>query len=197
MASDSRERMVRSAASLIGARGMTATSFTDVIADSGAPRGSIYHHFPDGKEQLAAAAIGWTCDQVLSHISASSATTPDAVLENFVELWRQSVLRSDATAGCAVAGVALDTTAMANGLMDVARTAFRSWVDALAAQLKGVGVPAKRAKSVAVAAVAAMEGALILCRAEGAVTPLETIAAELHRLLAAGPDDGQRGARRS
>ncbi len=57
MTSDSRARMVRSAASLIRTRGVTGTSFSDVLADSGAPRGSIYHHFPEGKEQLAADAI--------------------------------------------------------------------------------------------------------------------------------------------
>jgi hypothetical protein len=91
----------------------------------------------------------------------------------------------------------LDTQADDSGLIEVARTAFRSWVDALARQLKSVGVPAKRATSVAVVAVAAMEGALILCRAEGAVKPLETIAAELHRMLAAGPDDGRGAPRRS
>ena len=54
---DSRASMVRSAASLIRTRGVNATSFSDVLADSGAPRGSIYHHFPGGKDQLVDAAI--------------------------------------------------------------------------------------------------------------------------------------------
>ena len=54
MNSNSRARMVRSAAALFGSRGLSATSFSDVLADSGAPRGSIYHHFPGGKKQLAA-----------------------------------------------------------------------------------------------------------------------------------------------
>ena len=52
----SRDRMVRSAAGLIARRGMNATSLSDVLTESGAPRGSVYHHFPDGKRQLAAAS---------------------------------------------------------------------------------------------------------------------------------------------
>src|SRR5690242_20447853 len=57
VASDSRERMVRAAVELFRERGYAATSFGDVLARSGAPRGSIYHHFPGGKEELAAEAL--------------------------------------------------------------------------------------------------------------------------------------------
>src|SRR5207249_1860292 len=76
MTSDSRARMVRSAASLIRTRGVAGTSFSDVLADSGAPRGSIYHHFPEGKEQLAADAIKWTSERVLAHQRECPASTP-------------------------------------------------------------------------------------------------------------------------
>ena len=62
--------MVRTAASLFSTRGANATSFSDVIAESGAPRGSIYHHFPDGKKQLAEDAIRYTADRVLAHLQA-------------------------------------------------------------------------------------------------------------------------------
>src|SRR5258707_3227511 len=86
---DSRSSMVRSAASLIRTRGVSATSFTDVLADSGAPRGSIYHHFPRGKEQLAGDAIRWTSDRVLAHQRACTATTAAGGLECFIGMWRQ------------------------------------------------------------------------------------------------------------
>ena len=57
MARGVRERMVQSAIVLLAKRGYQATSFSEVLAESQAPRGSIYHHFPDGKDQLIAAAI--------------------------------------------------------------------------------------------------------------------------------------------
>jgi AcrR family transcriptional regulator len=180
---DSRASMVRSAASLIRTRGVNATSFSDVLADSGAPRGSIYHHFPDGKEQLAGDAIRWTSERVLAHQRACRATTPAGVLDCFIDMWRQVVLASGGAAGCVVAGVAIDTVAADRALIDVVRATFRSWVDLLAEQLTAVGVPARRASRLALTMLAAMEGALILCRAEGHTGPLETVASELKRLL--------------
>ena len=183
MTKDSRQSMVRSAASLIRTRGVSATSFSDVLADSGAPRGSIYHHFPKGKEQLAADAIRWTSERVLTHQRAHPATTASAVLERFIDMWRQTVIVSGGKAGCVVAGVAIDTVAGEPGLIDVVRATFRSWADLLAEQLEAVAVPADRASAIATATLAGMEGALILCRAEGNSGPLETVAAELMRLL--------------
>src|SRR5712692_3494426 len=183
---DSKAAMVRSAASLIGTRGVSATSFSDVLAESGAPRGSIYYHFPNGKEQLAGDAIRWTSERVLAHQRGCRATTPVGVLDCFIDMWRQVVLASGGAAGCVVAGVAIDTVAADRALIDLVRGTFRSWVDLLAEQLVAVGVPARRASRIALAVLAGMEGALILCRAEGNSGPLETVAAELKRLLPSG-----------
>lgn len=145
MSADSRERMVKSAAALIGARGLNATSFSDVIAESGAPRGSIYHHFPEGKKQLAEEAIRWTSAQILGYQRACTATTATGVLNWFVDLWRQSLLASGCTAGCPVVGVAINTVAGDGDLIAVVRAAFQSWVALLASQLEAVGIPAPRA----------------------------------------------------
>jgi AcrR family transcriptional regulator len=177
--------MVKSAAALIGKHGLSATSFSDVIAKSGAPRGSIYHHFPEGKKQLAEEAIQWTSAQILAYQRACDATTPAGVLHWFVDLWRQSLLASGCTAGCPVVGVAINTVAGEVDLIAVVRAAFQSWMALLASQLETVGVPAPRANTIALTALAGMEGALILCRAEGNSGPLEAIVAELLRLLPA------------
>src|SRR6059058_708498 len=183
MSTDSRASMVRSAASLIRSRGVSATSFSDVLADSGAPRGSIYHHFPDGKRQLAEDAIGWTSDQVLGHLRSCRARTPADLLACFIDLWRQSVLASRGSTGCAVAGVAIDIGAFEDDLIGLVRTTFQSWVAELAGRLEDLKVPSDRARSIAFTAVASMEGALILCRAEGTSRPLEAVAKELMRLV--------------
>src|SRR2546422_11041650 len=98
--------MVRSAASLIRRQGLSAASFADIVADSGAPRGSIYHHFPQGKDQLAKEAIRATSDWVLAKQGACAANTPVGVLECFIDLWRQVVVSSNGAAGGVVAGVA-------------------------------------------------------------------------------------------
>jgi TetR/AcrR family transcriptional regulator, lmrAB and yxaGH operons repressor len=201
MASDSKDRMVQSAAALISTRGVNATSFSDVLADSGAPRGSIYHHFPDGKSQLAQEAVRWAGERVLVHLRAGTESTPAGVLGRFIDMWRQVVLRSGGTAGCVVAGTVVDSPAVGSavvggleadstgegasddGLIDVARATFRSWAALLTDQLIATGVPAPRAGAISLATLAGMEGALILCRTESSVEPLDAVAAELLRLL--------------
>jgi hypothetical protein len=67
---------------------------------------------------------------------------------------------------------------------------FRSWSDLLAGQLVASGLPAQRARTIALAALAGMEGALILCRAERNVAPLDAVAEELMRLLPSKPERG-------
>jgi TetR/AcrR family transcriptional repressor of lmrAB and yxaGH operons len=184
MNSSSRASMICSAAALFGSRGLSATSFSDVLADSGAPRGSIYHHFPGGKKQLAEDVISWTSEQVLGHLRACPASTPSGVLAWFMDLWRQSVAASGGWSGCPVAGIAVDTGA-AGDLIDAARAAFSDWTALLAGQLQAAGLPAHRAGPIATVTLAAMEGALILCRAERSIQPLETTAQELMNLLPA------------
>jgi hypothetical protein len=103
------------------------------------------------------------------------------VLEWFIDLWRQSVLASGGCGGCPVAGVAMD--ADDDHLTGAARAAFAAWAALLAEQLQAAGVPADQAPPLAATALAAMEGALVMCRAERGSQPLETIARELVRLL--------------
>lgn len=177
--------MVASAASLIRTRGVNATSFSEVVAHSGAPRGSIYHHFPQGKDQLVGDAIHWTSERILAHQRRCAAKTPTGVLDCFIDMWRQTVIASGGAAGCVVAGVAVDTMPDSTALMAMVKGTFESWVDLLAEQLHATGVAPYRARAVALATLAAMEGSLILCRAERSVRPLETVAAELKRLVRA------------
>jgi TetR/AcrR family transcriptional repressor of lmrAB and yxaGH operons len=187
MSSDSRASMVRSAASLIGAHGISATSFSDVLGDSGAPRGSIYHHFPDGKKQLAEDAIRWTSERVLGFQRAGAFKEPADVVSRFIGMWRQVVVTSNGSAGCAVAGVAVDTDSAEESdgvaLIDVVRATFQAWITLLTEQLQDTGVPADSARSIATTVLAGMEGALILCRAERSVEPLDAVAGELMRLV--------------
>jgi TetR/AcrR family transcriptional repressor of lmrAB and yxaGH operons len=183
VASDSRNKMVQSAANLIGAQGMNATSFSEVLAESGAPRGSIYFHFPGGKRELAKDAIRLTSEQILAHMQQSKATSPSKVLQHFVALFQHVVEASDGAAGCAVAGVTIDVPSSDEELLLEAREAFHSWTTCLAQQLASTGLKKKRAESVAVIAVASVEGALILCRAEGGSAPLHAVADQLQALV--------------
>ncbi len=181
MEKDSRQKMIESAAKLIQTRGLNAASFSEVLADSGAPRGSIYHHFPEGKDQLAAEAVRWTSSRVLAFQRAYAGNSARGVLERFIGMWRKVVEESNGGAGCVVAGVGIDTIAGEPGLIDLVRAIFRDWIGLLTEQLGATGMEASRAGAIATMAVAGMEGALILCRAEQSVAPLDRVAAELLR----------------
>jgi len=183
VANDSRNNMVQSAAALIGSQGLNATSFSDVLGESGAPRGSIYFHFPGGKRELAQDAIRWTSEQVMAHMRASSASSASEVLSHFVALFQHVAVTSEGAAGCAVAGVTIDIPVGDGELLVVAREAFHSWVALLALQLGNVGTEKKRAAEIAMITVASVEGALILCRAEGGAGPMNTVAKQLLLLV--------------
>jgi TetR/AcrR family transcriptional regulator, lmrAB and yxaGH operons repressor len=185
MENESRANMVRSAASLISEHGVNATSFSDVLADSGAPRGSIYHHFPDGKKQLTEEAMALTSERVLSYLRAGTGTTPLEVLDHFISIWRAVIVSTKATRGCAIAGVAVDSPDDSFDLLTRARDIFRSWASLLTEQLSAVGVDAAVARDLAHTSLATMEGALILCRVEGNVEPLDVAARQLRSLLKA------------
>jgi AcrR family transcriptional regulator len=175
----SRERMVSSTVALIRRRGLTGTGFAEVIAHSGAPRGSIYHHFPGGKKQLAQAAVERTAEQVDQVLRTLPATSAPELIDGFIGIWQQ-VLSDDPGVGCPVAGTVLDTDD--SMLLDTAREAFARWRGTLTDRLGEVGVLPDRAPALATMVVAAMEGALVLCRAERSTAPLRVVAEQLKRL---------------
>jgi TetR/AcrR family transcriptional regulator, lmrAB and yxaGH operons repressor len=183
---DSRRRMVVSAATLIGSRGVEATSFADILSDSRAPRGSIYHHFPEGKEGLVEAAMQWTNEQVLAYQRSCTARNASGVLDHFVGLFRASMVASQCRAGCPIAGVIVDTYSGDDRRLRLGRSSFRGWQELLTRQLVATGMPGAKARSLAVTTLAAVEGALILCRAERSPKPLEVVARQL-RTLASEP----------
>jgi TetR/AcrR family transcriptional regulator, lmrAB and yxaGH operons repressor len=101
-------------------------------------------------------------------------------------MWRRVAETSHGQSGCVVAGVAIDSVASDVLLLELVRSTFRDWVGTLAGQLGERGIAPARAQAVATAAVAGMEGALILCRAEQSAAPLDVVAAGLLELL---PDE--------
>jgi AcrR family transcriptional regulator len=181
----SRERMVQSAALLFRERGIEATSFSDVIDHSGAPRGSIYHHFPGGKAQLAEEATRWAGDFTAYALTKALAEDdPVAAVRKFAAFWRGQLRDSDCRAGCPVAAAAVAGSETA-GAREAAGAVFDDWSREVATALKRQGVPAKRAASVATTVIAAIEGALIMARAQRSLKPLEQVADELELLVSA------------
>lgn len=179
MASDSRERMVRSAAALLRERGYAGTGFRDVIAHSEAPWGSIYHHFPGGKAQLAEEAVEYAGAVVSRLIEQGSPDDPVANLRAFLATWKQGLEESGFRAGCPVLAVAAEAPADLPALTDAAAGAFARWEQALGLTLRRAGVPRARSRRLATIVVAAIEGAIVLSRARRSTQPLDDVGREL------------------
>jgi AcrR family transcriptional regulator len=162
--------MVLSAALLIRERGARATSIDDVLRHSGAPRGSVYHHFPGGREELLREATRFAGAVVTQRLGSF-----DAFLDGF----RTALLEADFKPGCPVMAVAIED----GGVQDEAGAVFRDWTAALTATFTADGIPAERAESLAVLAISAAEGALAMCRAQRDIGPLDRVRTELHDLL--------------
>ena len=183
MTSDSRERMVRSAAYLFRERGYSGTGFRDVITHSGAPRGSIYHHFPGGKVQLAEEAIRYAGDFLGAGVEAAARDhDPVGAMRVFVGWWRRVLEKSDFHS-CPIVAVTVESHSDAPQLSLAASAAFERWQNALAAGLVDAGVPTAQAGRLATLIVAAVEGATILCRARRSVGPLDDVVEELEALI--------------
>ncbi len=178
--------MVAAAAGLFGRRGVEGTSFTDIVRESGAPRGSIYYYFPAGKPQLLADAVRWTTDAVLAYQRTCRARTPDGVVHHFVRFFRRSLEISACRAGCPLAAVAIGSYAPVEVLRGSVRPGFRAWAALLTDQLRSAGLRPRRAQSVATTTLASVEGALILARAEGSLRPLDAVDRALRELAGTG-----------
>jgi AcrR family transcriptional regulator len=179
--SDSRNLMIRSAALLFRENGYSGTGFRDVIEHSGAPRGSIYHHFPDGKEQLAADTVAWAGSVVERQITrAAEHGNPIAAVRIFVDAWREVLEDSNFRAGCPIAAVVAEADAGPTATA-AAAAAFDRWQDLIARTLLDAGVRRTDARRLATLVVAATEGATLLCRARRDIRPLR----DVHRALEA------------
>ena len=189
--SDARQKMIESAAVLFRERGVLGTSFADVLVHSGAPRGSIYHHFRRGKTQLAEETTRWAGEFILAAtVAALAESDPVGAIDAFRRWWTEILQGSDYGAGCVMVAATLEGEREPT-VRDAAAEAFGKWERALAGALRDRGVPAARARSVATLLVAAIEGAVVLCRAERTTKPLERVSGELTSVVAGSINQAQ------
>jgi AcrR family transcriptional regulator len=185
MTTDTRRQMIESAALLMRERGVEAMSFSDVLAHSGAPRGSIYHHFPGGKAQLIEEATGYAGEFIAAGLAAALDTDdPVAAIGRFAASWERVLSESQFAAGCPIVAATLEGE-RTPAAREAASASFTRWEELLADAVARRGLSRERAHSLATLAIAAIEGGIVLARAHRSVAPLGRVAAELENLVAA------------
>jgi len=183
---DPKEKTLSAAVKLFSQRGYHGTGLQDILEAGGAPRGSLYFHFPKGKEQIGEAAVLLGTEGVREFIT-DAAQTSGSVQAFLVKLARgmaANLERSGYREGCPVATTALETAAQSDVLGRAARTAFQTWEQEIKCALISFGMKANQADRTATAVLSQLEGALLLARTYRSLEPMRR--AEKALLVLAG-----------
>lgn len=197
---DTRTRMVTTTGKLLQRQGFHGTGLNQVLTEAGAPKGSLYFHFPGGKEQLTAEAIAASAahvDQALAdHDRNDALASLDAYLLDVAALLERTAF----TEGCPIATVALEVAPTSPAIGDACAAAFDLLVGRVASWIGPDGAAPAEAQRQAELVYAAIEGALVFCKARRSVEPLHSLRAQLPLLLGRQPaetgDAPRRGRRR-
>lgn len=187
MAKDTRARMLETTARLLQHRGYYGTSLSDILTASGAPRGSLYFHFPGGKDQLVVEATRASIAEATEALRATlaSAGSPARGVRAYAEAAAAIMRETDYTFGCPVAPVILDAAAGLGELAGLCRAAFEEWSGMLRAAFLAAGATEARADALALLVVASIEGTLLIARAYRDCSPMLRVAAELEAIVEA------------
>lgn len=174
-----KEALVHTAMRLFRQQGYAATGLQQILTESGAPKGSLYHYFPGGKEQLAEAAVRLASEligQMLSKHAARCSTVAEFVAAYCATMagWMEE---SGFRSGCPVATTLLETTPHSPQLTQAGNDAFDHWAAIIAGVFADGGASAAEARTKANNLVASMEGALLLARVRQNSQPITDVAA--------------------
>jgi len=174
MARSTREAILTAAAELMRRKGYGAVGMKDIVAASGAPVGSLYHHFPGGKLQIAREALtnaGQAYGLLIPTLMAPHTDLGAAIEDAFTQAAADMAHTGFANM-CPVASVAAETADTEEELRDTAAAVFTGWLDGGGAYFVARGLDPDAAREVTVALVAALEGAFILARTLRSAEPL-------------------------
>lgn len=175
-----RARMVAATVRLLAENGPPGASFGDVLASTGASRGSTYHHFPGGKRELYQAALDLASDRALAALEPARGKPPDAVVKQFFARWRRLLTGTELHAGCAVLAVAV--AGEEPETVEHAGEIFRTWRVHLESMFVDGGLGRAQARALAALTITAAEGAVAVARAVQDMEPFDLVA---HQVIAA------------
>jgi len=171
-APDSKAKTVIAAVKLFSQRGYHGTALNDILDAAGSPRGSLYFHFPKGKEEIGEAASGLAGEAVRQVIATAAETSNNVedFLTQIVQTMASNLERSGYTEGCPIATTALETAAQSEILGAAARNAFQNWEHELTRGFERFG--RKDAALLATTVLSQLEGALLLARTYRSLEPM-------------------------
>ena len=182
-----RERIVYETAQHLRRAGVGGTGLRQVVADAGAPRGSLQHYFPGGKDQLVGEALGWAgtwaAARVEEHVARMRRPTPARLFAAIVEDWAADLESRDFERGCPVAAAVVDCADTNATVREAAASALQTWQRPIDAALVAMGRGPRRAQALSTLMLCALEGAIVLARAQRDTAPLSLVSRELAPVL--------------
>jgi TetR/AcrR family transcriptional regulator, lmrAB and yxaGH operons repressor len=185
MGNETRATMIEGAIELLATGGVHGASLLKVLEHTGAPRGSVYHHFPGGKEDLILAALDLTGQRHDRFVDRFRGTSATEITAGYLDLWRRILVRSRLESGCPI--LAVTVSVPAGRLLDRAGEIFRTSQRHLADLYEEIGVDRSAAERFVTILVAGAEGAVVLSRAQQTIEPFEVVADQLVELAAVMP----------
>ncbi len=178
--SSTKERLVAAGAELFSRQGYSATGVKEITTVAGAPFGSMYHHFPGGKEQLGADAIRSSGAMYGLLIGVVFDPAPDLVtgVRDFYRLAGVNLRETGWADACPIATVALEVSSTSDPMRDACAEVFEGWLQTAVPRFTRYGIAEDRARELAIAFVCQLEGAFVLCRAMRTTEALD-VAGEL------------------
>jgi TetR/AcrR family transcriptional repressor of lmrAB and yxaGH operons len=173
-ASDSKGKTLAAAARLFRQQGYHGTALHDILEAGGSPRGSLYFHFPKGKEEIGEAALKLAGEAVARAIvhAAETSENPEVFLTRVARGMASDLERSDYREGCPIATTALETAAQSEVLGAATRSAFKLWEHEIKSGLERFGMKTDDADLVATTVLSQLEGALLLARTYRSLEPM-------------------------
>ncbi|MEX2394122.1 MAG: TetR/AcrR family transcriptional regulator [Actinomycetota bacterium] len=180
-----RDRILETTAELFRRHGYVGTGLKQIVADANAPFGSIYHHFPGGKEQLGAEVIrssGLMYQLLVTGVLDAAPDIVTGVRDCFTAA--AAVLEAtDYQDACPIETVALEVASTNEVLRQACADVFDGWIAAGLDRHEAAGLDRDTARALTVLFISTLEGAFVLCRAKRDTEALEVAAVYVSRVV--------------
>lgn len=183
-----RDAIVRAAATLFRRKGFAATGINEIVKVSGAPKGSLYHYFPNGKDEIAVAAVRFAGNGLVATLEKleQEHKSAAALFQAYSQLLAGWMAKSGFRDGCPITTTLLESAPQSAGVAAAGREAFDGWCAVIARALVRDGFGKVEARQLATLTISALEGALILARIESSARPINDVARSLAKVLQTG-----------
>lgn len=176
-----RERLIQTAVRLFRQKGFASTGLAEILSRSGAPKGSLYHYFPAGKDEIGAEAVsvaGRVVSTTLEGLLEQTSTGSEFVQE-YARLLARWIEASDFRDGCPIATTLLETAPSSQRITRAGQDALKQWTRLIGRAFERDGLAPDEAAGRALLVIAAIEGALLLSRVQRSTGPIEEVARQL------------------